>query len=425
MLDARPGDGHNDFAAPSPAPGPPLTYPSGKAKSGRYTSQFTGLTGCLREADLIPRVATLFRTVAAAAALGALLQAGPAAAQAEAMLVRVDTVRQVPLTQTVPVLGRLVAQRRGEVAARINGPIKDFLVEVGDRVRADQVLAVLHADSLQATRDLYAGRLKEAEAEHRVKQAELGLARQTFDRLERLKKSAAFNEARYEDARQAVTIAEAELRRAESAIVSARADLQGAEINLYNAEIRAPYAGVVTERLTEAGAYVSTGNPVVRMIGDRALEIEAEVPFQHLSGLEPGIEVDIALDDGTRHKAVVRALLPSENPRTRTRAVRFVPAIGDTIRPLAHEQSVTLQIPIGREREVLSVHKDAVISRRGQDLVIVAVDGQAQVRPVVLGEAVGNRLEVRKGLSAGEQVVVRGNERLKPGDKVRVNEGAS
>jgi RND family efflux transporter MFP subunit len=368
---------------------------------------------------------SLFRTLAAAAALGAVLQAGPAAGQVEAMLVRVDTVRQVPLTQTVPVIGRLVAQRRGEVAARINGPIKDFLVEVGDRVRAGQVLAVLHAESLQATRDLYVGRLNEAQAEHGVKKAELTLARQAFDRLERLKKSAAFNQARYDDARQAVAIAQAELRQAESAIVSARADLQNAEINLYNAEVRAPYAGVVTERLTEMGAYVSTGNPVVRMIGDQTLEIEAEVPFQHLSGLAPGIEVRIALDDGTRHTAVVRALLPSENPRTRTRAVRFVPDIGGTIRPLAHEQSVTLQIPIGRDRQVLSVHKDAVINRRGQDMVFVAVGGEAQARPVTLGEAVGNRLEVRKGLGPGERAVVRGNERLKPGDKIRVNEGAS
>lgn len=352
--------------------------------------------------------------------------AGPArtdsaAAQGQGMPVRVDTVKRVPLSQAVPVIGRLVAQRGGAVAARINGPIEAFRVEVGDRVEAGQVIAVLDAAALEARRDLVAGRLREARAVRAVKKAQLALAEQDFKRMAGLKKSAAFNQARYDDARQRVTIAEAQLRQTESAIASAQADLRLAEINLYNAQIRAPYPGVVSERLTEAGAYVQTGEPVIRMIGDQSLEIEAEVPFQHLAGLEPGTEVRVSLDDGTKHTAVVRAIVPSENPLTRTRVVRFVPNIGQTRRPLAHDQSVTVQIPIGPERQVLTVHKDAIIKRRGQDIVFVVDGGEAQARPVELGVAVGSRFEVRKGLSAGEKVVVRGNERLKPGDKIRID----
>ena len=66
---------------------------------------------------------------------------GPASAQGEAMLVRVDTVRRVPLSQTVPVIGRLVAQQAGVVAARINGPVEAFRVQVGDRIEAGQTIA--------------------------------------------------------------------------------------------------------------------------------------------------------------------------------------------------------------------------------------------------------------------------------------------
>jgi RND family efflux transporter MFP subunit len=193
-----------------------------------------------------------------------------------------------------------------------------------------------------------------------------------------------------------------------------------AEINLYNARIRAPYPGVVTERLTEAGAYVQVGAPLIRMIGDRTLEVEAEVPFQHLAGIQPGIEMPLWLDDGTEHSAVVRAMLPSENPLTRTRAVRFIPNIGTTLRPLAHEQSVTLQVPIGPERQVLTVHKDAIVNRKGKDIVFVAKGDEVQARPVRLGTAVGGRMEVLDGLSEGEKVVVRGNERLRPGAKIQI-----
>lgn len=340
------------------------------------------------------------------------------------MLVRVDAVKRVALSQTVPVIGRLVARQAGMVAARVSAPVEAFHVEVGDRVEAGQAIAALNADTLRARRDLVAGRLGETEARLAVEKAQLKLARQEFTRLERLKKSAAFNQARFDDARQTVVIANAEVREADSAVASADADLELATIALRDTEVRAPYAGTIVERLVEAGAYVQIGAPLVRMLGDRSLEIEADVPFQNLTGLAIGTEVSIILDDATRHSAVVRAMIPAENPQTRTRVVRLVPKFGETSRPLANDQSVTLEIPLGAERRVLSVHKDAVIRRRGQELVFVVAGEETQARPVDLGAAIGNRLEVHRGLVEGDQVVVRGNERLKPGDKVRVD-GAS
>ena len=365
----------------------------------------------------------------AALAAAAMTLALGASAQAQApgqeVLVRVDEVREVPLSQSVPVIGRLVANRVGEVAARINGPIVAFRVEVGDRVETDQVLAVLDATALKARRDLAAGQLSERRAERTVKRAELALAQQEFKRLERLKTSAAFNQARYDDSRQQVAIAKAELGQAEAALAEAKAELELNEINLYNAEVRAPYAGIVTHRLTEAGAYVQVGDAVIRMVGDQRLEVEADVPVQSLAGLEPGVEVALALDDGTRHSAVVRAIVPAENPLTRTRMVRLVPNIGETRRALAQDQSATLESPIGMARQVLSVHKDAIIIRRGQSMVFVIEDGTAQPRPVELGQAIGNRFEVRGGLAPGERTVVRGNERLLPGVKVQVAGEAS
>jgi len=350
----------------------------------------------------------------------AALAAGPAFAQADAMRVRVDTVKRVPLSQTVPVIGRLVARQAGVVAARINGPVEAFEVEIGDRVEAGQVIVTLDAAALVARRDFYAGKVSEAKAELAIRKAELALARQNYKRHEKLKKSAAFSQARFDDAKQNVVIARAEAGQAGTTIAAAKADLSLAEINLYDAQVRAPYPGVVTERLTEAGAYVQIGAPVIRMIGDRNLEIEAEVPFQHLAGIEPGVEMRLQLDDGTEHSAVVRALLPSENPLTRTRVVRFIANIGATLRPLAHDQSVTLEIPIGPERQVLTVHKDAIVTRQGKDIVFVAKGDEVQARTVRLGVAVGSRREVLDGLDEGERVVVRGNERLRPGAKIQI-----
>ena len=348
----------------------------------------------------------------------------PAAAQEQAQLVRVDSVQEQPMTQTVEVIGRLVPRRAGAVAARIDAAVDRVLVEVGDRVEQGQIIAVLEPESLKARRDQAAGRLAVAFAQHKTKEAELVLSRQELKRLEGLKTSAAFSQARYEDAKQAVAIAAAEVAEAESASVTARADLELAEINLKYAEIRAPFGGVITERMIEAGAYVQVGDDAVRIVGDQELELEADVPFQRLSGLVPGVEIDVELDDSTQHKARVRAIVPDENPLTRTRAVRFIPAFGETRKPLAANQSVTLLIPMGQPRSVLTVHKDAITKRGPASLVHVVSNGSVSIRPVTLGEAVGSRFEIVGGLNQGDVVVVRGNERLRDGQKVRVDQGS-
>jgi hypothetical protein len=136
----------------------------------------------------------------------------------------------------------------------------------------------------------------------------------------------------------------------------------------------------------------------------------------------------VTLDDGTRFKASVRAIIPNENPLTRTRTVRFVPDFSPqaatSAGPLANEQSATVQVPIGAPRQIVSVHKDAIIKRPGDIIVFVVVDGTVQSRPLVLGAAVGSRYEVLEGLSAGDLVVVRGNERLRSGAKVKIEESS-
>ena len=348
-----------------------------------------------------------------------LAASGPLWAQEES-LVQVDRVKREPLAQTVPVFGRLVARQAGDISARINGPVARFHVEVGDRVAENDVIAELDQQLLQARRDLAASGLSEFEAAVKTSRAEATLARQALKRLEKLKSSAAFSQARYDDARQSLVIAEARVHRSLAAVSRAQAELQVFDINLADATVRAPYAGVVTHRLSEAGAYVQIGQPLVRLLADRSLEIEAEVPFQRLSGLTGDRPLRFTLDDGSSHDAMLRAVLPTENPLTRTRMVRLEPHFSDTAARLADSQSVTVMIPAGAERDVLTVHKDAILRRQGDNIVYVVEAGTAMPRTLAIGEGHGSRIEVLSGLEEGDMVVVRGNERLHPGAKVRI-----
>ncbi len=397
------------------------------------------------------------RHLARGAFLIAVLVAAPAAAaeagaDAQGTLVWVDAVTRQPLYQSFTVIGRLVARQRGVVAARTRGPVAEMRVHVGDRVRKGDVLAVIDRSRLAWRRDLAEAQVKEqqaslanaearqAVAEARVATAEAqhALAQQELVRFQNLRKSAAFSQARHDDQRQQVAVAlskvdeaKAEVHEAlslidqsQARILRAKANLKLARDDLALARVRASFDGVVTLRHTEAGAFLEVGDDVVTLVNDRDLEVEADVPYNRIAGLDAGVEVSIRLDDGSRHRAVVRAVGVEENPKTRTRQVRFAPTFGAAAKKLADGQSVALDLPIGPKRDVVSVHKDAIIREAAGAVVFVVVDGIARKRPVELGEAFGARFEVLAGLAPGDQVVVRGNERLRPGQSVRF-EGAS
>lgn len=343
-------------------------------------------------------------------ALALAVAAPPGVAEAQQgrpAFVQVDKVSRAPLVQTIPVVGRLVARQSGTIAARSAGPVAKLMVEVGDRVKKGQELVHLVTSTLEAQRDL--------------RLAELTAAQQELARLERLRtsRSAAFPRARYETALQNVAKAEASLKLA--------------QIELNYAVIRAPFPGVITVKHTEIGAYVRAGDAVVTLVNDQAVEIEADVPANRVSGLTPGRSVRFELA-GKEYTAVVRAVVPVDSSLTRTRAVRLVPQFKGGMDGIAVNESVTVAVPIGASRTVVSVHKDAIIHRGEATIVFIVAEakgvkppmvlGKAVPRPVRIGEAVGGRFIVLGGLKPGDIVVVRGNERLRPGQKVVFRNGS-
>ena len=337
----------------------------------------------------------------------------------------VDRVIRAPASETYPVYGRLVARQMGVISARVRGAVAEVRVHVGDRVSKGDVIAKLISDMLQSQRELKQAELIEYTARVRTARAQLGLTKLELSRLQRLRRSAAFSQARFEDKRQDVTRVASVLAEANAKVNQAQAELKMANIDLEYATIRAPYSGVVSKRHTEIGSYLAVGDQVVTLINDHDLEVEAEVPSTRLRGLDRGTEVTVEFEDRRTFKATVRAIVPEENPLARTRTVRFKPDFGTNGERVAVNQSVRLIIPTGPARELVTVHKDAILQRGGGPVVYVIRDNQATQRPIKLGQAYASRFEVREGLKPGELVVIRGNERLRPGQRVRIRRGGS
>jgi len=338
--------------------------------------------------------------------------------QKPAMTVKVDRVVSQPLKQTVPVIGRLVPERSGVVAAEVNGAIETFNVKIGDRVKKGDILATLAKSRFQSRLNLERAKYQQFKARIATKIATVKLLKQELKRLQSLKNSPAFSQARLEDKTQEIVRAESEQAEAESEAQSALANLNLARIDLKNTDIVAPYNGVVTFRHSEVGAYVKTGDALVTLIDDGSLEIEADVPSLRIKGLIPGLQVPAKLSDGKELVATVRAVIPDENPQTRTRATRFQFQSSNDDFFLAANQSITLDIPVGKQRNVVTVHKDALIKSRGKNIIYIAVGDSFKPKQVQLGQSVGMRFIVINGLKPGDLAIVRGNERLRPGVKI-------
>lgn len=362
-----------------------------------------------------------YRVFLAAILSGGLMLPGVASAQGRAASVFVETVDVQAISDTTPVLGQLVASTQANVASRRAGVAVEVLFATGVRVERGEALVRLDTTLTEIERrtlgaDLAVARAGIATAEARVTRAEQALARQ-----ERLKGSTAFSKGIFEDLEQSVQEAIGELSEALAQVSAADARLARVDYDLDNAVIRAPFAGIVIERMAQPGQYVSLGQAVAKLLDIEGLEIEADIPVELVRGLARETEVELRLGDGAMAGARVRAVLPVETISTRTRPVRFSVDLTE-LDPLllAVGKSVTIRVPVSAPRDIVTVPKDALVQDRdGGWMVFVVADDKAQPRTLTLGQAAGARMEVVDGLSPGEIVVVRGNERLRPGQAVK------
>ncbi len=346
-----------------------------------------------------------------------------AAAQGRPAGVVVEKVETQRFTETSPILGELTAPTSSVVATRVPGLIADVLVQIGDYVEESDLLVQLDTELLEIELRAAQASRREAEAGLVVAEADHALAQQAFERIERLKKSPAFSEGQLNDLERQMQRALGQIAQARARINSADITIARNQYNLDNASIRAPFSGAVLERQAQPGAFINTGNAVVRLLDQFDLEIVADVPAAYISGLTPGRVIDVRIGENDVYQASVRAVLPRETVSTRTRPVRLLApftaqdALVDGAQ-FAVGQSVSVLVPTSEERQVLTVPKDALVQGRGGWIVYVAEEGKAQPRPVSIGGAVGGRFEVLGGLQEGQLVVVRGNERLRPGQDI-------
>ena len=341
-----------------------------------------------------------------------------AMAQGRAAAVGVQAVEEQVFAETVQIFAEVVTARDGAVAGQIAGSVAAVHVLAGDRVQTGDLLIEMDRELLSIRLEQSQAQIAETEAGVRTGGARLTRAQVSFNRVEALRGTSSFSQGRFEDLEAELLEARSQLAEAEAREKTAQTRIAEARYQLDRSRIIAPFSGVILDISTIPGAFIQAGTPVARMLDTSAFEVRANIPARYATGLQAGLRVSGQTDDGRDIALELRATLPVEDPSTRTRAVLFTTTDDTNDALVAVGQSLTLDIPVGVARTMLSVPKDALVQARGGWTVFIAADGVAQPRNITIGVPVGDRYEVVDGLQIGDLVVVRGNERLRPGQEI-------
>jgi RND family efflux transporter MFP subunit len=332
-----------------------------------------------------------------------LLVSGPLWAQqgSQAANVRVALASIQPMAPTTLVPGTVVSRDDARLAAEVEGRLVS-VAEVGTQVTAGEPVAHIDDTLLQL-------RHNELLAEIRRAQARLKYLESEEKRFTQLAESNLAAATQLELTRSDRDVARGDLS-------VARARLAQNEELLARTSILAPFDGVVVARLMMPGERADEGRDVVRLVNQQNLEVIARASLEYYRYSEPGQVLSLRAGE-TQALGTVRTVVAVGDENTHQFELRI--DLQGAIFPVG--QTLRVSVPMSGVRNVLAVPRDALVLRpEGVTVFIVDTSDTAQQVPVTTGVGSGDQIEVVGGVSAGDRVVVRGNERLRPGQAVNI-----
>lgn len=304
--------------------------------------------------------------------------------------VRLARAEARPLERVLQVVGTLAAREDATVAAQVAGQLEKNLVDLGDRVSAGQEIALIDTTSYEALAAASAANLARANAS-------AANAAQNLRRVQELQKEKIASTSDLDAA-----VADAARTRAE--VKAAEANDAVARLNLERSHVKAPFAGVVAERLATAGDYLAVGTAIARLVQTDLLRLRLEVPERESVAVRLGQAVRVAIEGDAN---VYRGAL-----------ARIAPAIRDSNRMLLVEADVPnpgglraglfvrATIVLNPHEAAVCVPAAALTAFAGLEKVVLFQDGKAVEKNVTTGRREAGWVEIVAGLDAGAAVVL-------------------
>jgi RND family efflux transporter MFP subunit len=301
---------------------------------------------------------------------------------------------------TVSATGTVVSRNDARLAAEVAGRL-DWVAEPGAKVAKGAPLARVDARALEL-------QLKENDAQISRLGANADLLDTQLARLTALPDGIA--------SKSQIDEASARLSMARHELDQARATRESTAHSIARATIRAPFSGHVAERIRQLGEFVAAGTEVLRLTDTENVEVVARAPVAEAGHLAIGQAVTVH-GAAQEKPSKIRAIVPVGDERSRMIEVRI--AMSGKGWPIG--SAVRVDLPAARQAAGLLVPRDAVIVRAdGAHVFRVGKGSVAERVAVRVGSGDKERVEVTGQLAAGDRVIVRGGERLRSGQPVRV-----
>ncbi|NOZ19621.1 MAG: efflux RND transporter periplasmic adaptor subunit [Planctomycetes bacterium] len=340
-------------------------------------------------------------------ACSVLFASGPARGQEgpPPALVRLAKAERKKVRETVALIGTVEPIKESTVASDVAGRIEKIHHRRGDHIKKGDLIAELRATPLLLMVDEARSRVQSADAQRT-------LAQLTYERSLKLQRSNAVSAQDLDENQGKLDVARADL-------AAAKARLQQLEQDLADSKICAPFDGAIVEEFTELGEWVIKGGPVVKLTQIDPVKVVVDVPERYYRQTKVGVELTVTIDalPGREYKGRINALIPKANGGARTFPAEI--HIGNKKHEIGLGMLARVQLPVGEPKDMICIAQDALIPTGRRYMAYKVVDGKAVPVDLDLVSTFAGMAAVNGPLAPGDEVVVEGNERLRPGQPVR------
>jgi len=359
-------------------------------------------------------------------------------------IVEVMTVQQIPEIQQLTLPGTVTPEVEAHVFSRVAGYLKARYVDIGDKVRAGQVLAVISAPDLDADVLQQRALLQSARDALNKAEAMLGLQHVTYERTHTLVQHGILPQQEDDNARAAVESAEADVRSAENNVKAAEGALARSLTFVEYEKVRAPISGTITARNVEVGSLISiqgaaqglmttpnstaTGGPLTggaqggelfRVADFNHLQVYVTVPEQDALNVQTGQKADLSFSElpQERFQGTIARSSQSLNQENRTLLLQVV--VADPQHHLRPGMYALVELHLKMSQPGVLISGDSILATAQGEFVPVVRNEIIHMQRVQVGRDLGTQVYITQGLQNGDVVVLNPTDQVKEGVRVR------
>jgi RND family efflux transporter MFP subunit len=330
--------------------------------------------------------------------------------------------------------GYVVAQRKASVASKGTGRLEWLGVVEGTRVTKDQVIARLESADVEAQLGNARANVQVANAQVNTAMAELADGELALSRNMELRPKGMISQAALDETKSRVVRARAGVASARASLAAAEATARYAAVGVESTRIRAPFDGVILSKTANVGDVVTalasaadSKGAVVVMADMTTLEVEADVSEASIASIKVGQPCEIQLDaiPEKRFRGVVSRIVPTVDRAKATvmTKIRFVDNDPRILPEMSAKASfLSQEITPEMQKPTLAVSPDAVVTRDGKTSVFLVKDGIVRAVAVTPGHKIGEVMEVKGDIKAGDVLVRHPSSSLGDGDRVNAKQ---